>query len=439
MRKVINGTLQLLWLAVAVCCASCYLFVRNELRYLAVLIPAFLLLNLLPGAVGGLKGFRLRLCRHGAVMLWIFLVSAVLSAAWQIVLILYKLPRLELLFSILVCVLVEAVIFWNGIICVYLTSTQLGLKTRILGVVFGMIPIANVVMLCVILKKVTAELRLERDRQQLDESRKEERICATRYPILLVHGVFFRDNRIFNYWGRIPGALEKNGAKLYYGEHQSAASVAESAEELTYRIRWLVEKTGCEKVNVIAHSKGGLDCRYAMAHLGAEKWIASLTTVNTPHRGCLFAEDLLEKIPEKVQHKVADTYDKALRRLGDPDPSFMAAVEDLTASVCVVRDRLPVPDGVYAQSVGSVMGKASSGAFPLNLSYRLVRHYDGENDGLVAESAFAWGEKYTLVRPAGRQGISHGDIIDLGRKDIPGFDVREFYVQLVAELKKRGL
>ena len=439
MRKIMNGLLQLVWLAVAVCSANCYLFVRNDLRYLAVLIPAFLLLNLLPGAVGGLKGFRLRLCRHGAVMLWIFLVSAILSVAWQTVLILYKLPRLELAFSIGVCVLVEAVIFWNGIICVYLTSTQLGLKTRILGAVFGMIPIANVVMLCVILRKVTGELRLERDRQQLDESREEERICATRYPILLVHGVFFRDNRIFNYWGRIPGALEKNGATVYYGEHQSAASVADSAEELTYRLRWLVEKTGCEKVNVIAHSKGGLDCRYAMAHLGAEQWIASLTTVNTPHRGCLFAEDLLEKIPEKVQNKVADTYDKALRKLGDADPSFMAAVEDLTASVCVVRDQLPPPEGIYTQSVGSVMKKAASGTFPLNLSYRLVKHYDGENDGLVAESAFSWGEQYTLIRPKGKKGVSHGDIIDLGRKNIPGFDVREFYVQLVADLKNRGL
>ena len=35
--------------------------------------------------------------------------------------------------------------------------------------------------------------------------------------------------------------------------------------------------------------------------------------------------------------------------------------------------------------------------------------------------------------------ISHMDIIDLGREDIPGFDVREFYVQLVADIKNKGL
>ena len=33
----------------------------------------------------------------------------------------------------------------------------------------------------------------------------------------------------------------------------------------------------------------------------------------------------------------------------------------------------------------------------------------------------------------------HGDVIDLNREDIPGFDVREFYVQLVSKLKERGL
>ena len=40
---------------------------------------------------------------------------------------------------------------------------------------------------------------------------------------------------------------------------------------------------------------------------------------------------------------------------------------------------------------------------------------------------------------AGKRGITHADVIDLNREDIPGFDVREFYVQLVHGLKKRGL
>lgn len=67
-------------------------------------------------------------------------------------------------------------------------------------------------------------------------------LCATKYPLLLVHGVFFRDYRYLNYWGRIPRTLEKYGAVVYYGKHQSAASVCDSARELAARIKYIAIK-----------------------------------------------------------------------------------------------------------------------------------------------------------------------------------------------------
>ena len=95
--------------------------------------------------------------------------------------------------------------------------------------------------------------------------------------------------------------------------------------------------------------------------------------------------------------------------------------------------------GIYYQSFGSKLNRPSSGRFPLNLSYLLVKRFDGPNDGLVGEKSFAWGEDYQFLTVKGKRGISHGDVIDLNREDIPGFDVREFYVQLVSKLKERGL
>lgn len=90
------------------------------------------------------------------------------------------------------------------------------------------------------------------------------------------------------------------------------------------------------------------------------------------------------------------------------------------------------------ESVMSVCHKARSGRFPLNMTYRLVNWFDGPNDALVAVDSAEWGSRFTLLEPAGRRGISHGDVIDLNRENIPGFDVREFYVQLAAGLKDRG-
>jgi triacylglycerol lipase len=100
---------------------------------------------------------------------------------------------------------------------------------------------------------------------------------------------------------------------------------------------------------------------------------------------------------------------------------------------------MPVSEGIVCNSIGSKLNQAASGKFPLNFSYHLVKHFDGANDGLVGEQSFRWGENYTFVTVPGKRGISHGDMIDLNRENIPGFDVCEFYVRLVNNLKRQGL
>ena len=41
--------------------------------------------------------------------------------------------------------------------------------------------------------------------------------------------------------------------------------------------------------------------RYAISRCGAAEYVASLTTIDTPHRGCLFADYLLQKAPERLR------------------------------------------------------------------------------------------------------------------------------------------
>jgi triacylglycerol lipase len=96
-------------------------------------------------------------------------------------------------------------------------------------------------------------------------------------------------------------------------------------------------------------------------------------------------------------------------------------------------------DGVVYNSVGSKLNKAINGKFPLNFSYHFVKHFGGDNDGLVTEDSFKWGESYKYLTVKGKRGISHGDMIDLNRENIKEFDVREFYVETVANLKNKGL
>lgn len=399
--------------------------------------------NLLPLLISPSgNGIRMGILCHGNSCLKLFALGTAVSVPLQMLFGIICLPThpWQWLVSVLICTCVLALIFWNGITCVYCTSVQLGIKLRLIGALCGMIPIVNLIALRHILKTTSAELEFETAKIQLDRSRQADQICKTKYPIVMVHGVFFRDSRFFNYWGRIPDALIKNGAAIFYGNQPSAASVADSAQVLTQRIQEICRQTGSEKVNLIAHSKGGLDCRYAIAFCGAAPYVASLTTVNTPHRGCKFADYLLGMIPQAAQQKVADTYNQTLRKFGERDADFMAAVTDLTSQRCTALDRtMPLPEGIFCRSIGSSLSRASGGKFPLNFTYHLVRHFDGANDGLVGAESFQWGTDYTLLHAPGPSGISHGDMIDLNRCNLPGFDIREFYVQQVSDLRQRGL
>ena len=420
-----------------------YMLVKTSPLMLWIIIPFFVLLNSLVGIKPtGTKNLRLKLCNHGALLLTIFVCSLIPSLIWHIVLAFLTIPKtyMDLVWSLVYCIVASSIIFWNGIICVYCTSTQMGIKWRIIGALCGMIPILNLIVLTRIINITSDEVEFEIEKEIISTSPALSEICKTKYPLVLVHGVFFRDSKLFNYWGRIPRTLKLHGATIYYGEHQSALTVKESARELASRIKLIVERSGCEKVNIIAHSKGGLDCRCAISEFGLAPYVASITTVNTPHRGCLFAERLLYAIPESIKNKVATVYNTTLTALGDENPDFLAAINDLTAEACQKRNELlTFPEGIFAQSIGSIMEHPHKGQFPLNLSYRYVKNFDGENDGLVGESSFAWGEKYTLLRSKGTRGISHGDVIDLNRENISDFDVRAFYSDLVSDLRNRGL
>lgn len=388
----------------------------------------------------GKEPFRLTMLRGAGVLMdwcaYSLIANAVLLFVW------IKWGRYStaiLITQIVWIVLGEIVLFLNGIIRIFCCSKQLGMKKRLLLIFCWWIPVVNIILFVKCSQTVKIETEEELEKLELDFVRAESEICKTKYPILLVHGVFFRDIRFFNYWGRVPGELMKNGAICYYGNQQSAATVPVCGKELAERIKELVETTGCEKVNVIAHSKGGLDMRYAIANCGAAEYVATLTTINTPHRGCAFAEYLIDKAPEKLRHSIENKYNAALKKLGDSEPDFMGAVEDLTVRSCKkINEQTPDAEGVYYQSVGSKLNKSRGGRFPLNMSYMLVKYFDGDNDGLVSMPSSVWGERFIPITVYGKRGVSHGDMIDLNRENIKEFDVREFYVTLVADLKKRG-
>ena len=346
-----------------------------------------------------------------------------------------------LIINALICAALIFILLFNGITRIFTCSGQLGLMPRIGLLLLWWVPVINIILLRKFLSVSLSEYKYTVEKHRLNTDRKHEELCKTKYPLLMVHGIFFRDWKNFNYWGRIPKELTDNGAVIYYGSHQSTASVEQCAAELKECILGIIRDTGCEKVNIIAHSKGGLDSRYAISCLDMGKYAASLTTISTPHLGCNYVGRLLELIPKKTILAIGKKYESVYTKLGDDNPDFFSGLKDLTDKECErLNDIMKDVPGVLYQSVGSRMRSFSSAMFPLNVGYGIIKLFGGgENDGLVSTKSMARGDFLGVLNPKGKQGISHGDVIDLTQKNIESFDVCEFYVDLVNKLKLKGL
>ena len=268
--------------------------------------------------------------------------------------------------------------------------------------------------------------------------------CKTRYPILLIHGAGFRDLKWPVYWGRIPGILTGRGASLFYGKQDCWASVETNAAALTERIDEVLAETGAEKVNLIAHSKGGLEARMAASSLGCGSKIASITTVATPHHGSRTLDRLM-KLPQGVFSLAALAVNNWIRLVGDKKPDFLKVCQGFTTGHMEEfnRENPDVP-GVFYQSYACVMSHPFS---DINLSTAnfILNRLEGPNDGLVSVASASWGENVHVLRSAVFRGISHLDAIDLRRSPFTRkggqgvTDICEVYVGIVKGLKERGL
>lgn len=345
---------------------------------------------------------------------------------------------LNLVFSIVVPVVLIAVTLFCGIVRIALNSRQIKITDHFLLLMLWWMPVVNIFLFRKFYKTARRELIFESDRLELENTRAQNEVCKTKYPVLMVHGIFFRDWQLVNYWGRIPPALIRNGAQIYYGNQQSSASVERSAGELRERILEVIRETGAEKINIIAHSKGGLDSRYAISCLGMDKYVATLTTVSTPHLGCAIVDFMLEKLPKCVIEFVTNKYNSIYTKLGDRSPDFMAGVTDLTvAKAQNYNEIMPDSPDVSYRSYMTLMSSFASAGFPLNIGYLMLKKFTGHNDGLVGEESSKHGD-HTLIPLKKGRGVSHADTIDLMRENIDGFDVREFYVEILRRLAAEG-
>lgn len=269
--------------------------------------------------------------------------------------------------------------------------------------------------------------------------------CSLKYPLLMVHGMGFRDRKHLCYWGRVPKRLESHGAKVFFGHQDSVGSVESNADIIAKSLDEILAKTGAEKVNILAHSKGGLEARYLINHGYADK-VASVTTIDTPHHGSKTV-DFLMKAPKWMVKTAAWGTDVWMKILGDKNPDSYDCFDLFTTRTAEQFNiDNPAPDNIYCQSYAfKCKGSFSDPVFCI--TYPVIRRFDGENDGMVSVDSAKWENFKGVHTTPSYRGVSHADVVDIRRRRFTSrvatsedevTDITNFYVDIVKELKEMG-
>lgn len=160
-----------------------------------------------------------------------------------------------------------------------------------------------------------------------------------KYPVVMVHGIFAKESANPGaYFRGVPKRFAELGIPVSFPSMGFNNGIEDRADRLAAHLRatW---PTG--KVNLIAHSIGGLAARDAIVRLGLGDRIASLTTVSTPHHGTTVADWVVRLDPWSAKRVclAADVHPDAMRDL-------------TTASVAAFNRRTPDDPRVAYFSLG---------------------------------------------------------------------------------------
>jgi triacylglycerol lipase len=284
------------------------------------------------------------------------------------------------------------------------------------------------------------------------------------YPIVLVHG-FFGFDRIgpLDYFWKVQPVLESEGHKVAVASLDPFNTTYVRGKQLLAQVQDVLAQTGAAKVNLIAHSQGGLDARYVASFLPDR--IGAIVTISTPHGGSELADVLIGKAPG-ITVALMQAFFAALGRpfWGDvaKDPNLKACLDFLsTDSVKDFNAKFPDQPGVSYYSIAgrSLLRKGESVCFapkkpafvsrwekdidPVNVLFALIGVYlEGNpfdpdvNDGLIHVESAKHGIWLGCI-PA-----DHPDEIGQFFGASPGlgnsFDHLAFYRELAAWLVSQG-
>lgn len=195
----------------------------------------------------------------------------------------------------------------------------------------------------------------------------------TKYPIVLVHGIFgFDDVLGIDYFYRIPYSLSRSGATVYVAAVSAANSSEVRGEQLLLQVQQILALSGAEKVNLLGHSQGAQTVRYVASV--RPDLIASVTSVGGVNWGTPVADIVRNVVPQ-------DSISESL-------------VESIGNGLGSILDWFSGNAGLSQGSVAALEVLTTQGSLAFNAKYPegLPNAYCGSSDLVASNSVeyFSW-------------------------------------------------
>lgn len=264
----------------------------------------------------------------------------------------------------------------------------------------------------------------------------EPKIIHLRHPVLLCHGYgaiasLVKPSPLYD----VAMLMRSHNVLAYAPNIVPYAKIEVRAQRWVKLIDRLTAENGYDKINIIAHSMGGLDIRYALSELDIAPKVASFTTICTPHHGTSLAE-LTLKTPDAIRDKLADFLDWMGDRIYPKTKSdSVGSAEQLTRQYITEKFNSRITDvpGIPYYSYSAAVGKGTD--IPIKVIGRFQNNHifeeEGLNDGMVSVKSAQWGQHIKTLH------LSHLEQMHLRIKGERKPIFQKFWLEVIEMLEEK--
>jgi triacylglycerol lipase len=241
-----------------------------------------------------------------------------------------------------------------------------------------------------------------------EEAKHHIKYRTPQHPMVFCHGLLGFDYLgpdavpalQISHWRGIREVLEANGVEVMIARVPATSSIKDRATILHGLI---ADKYPGRTVNLVAHSMGGLDCRYLISELAGDDFsVASLTTISTPHRGSPFADYVIDSVIGRDRLPQLLGMMEAMRL---PETSGDGTALAALGTRAMAEFNMQIVDDpdvkYYSWGASFEPGLLDTFRWP----WSVIMAKEGPNDGMVSVASARWGEyRGTLL------GVNHLDL-----------------------------